>query len=122
MDDEKKIIVYRGYVYEAGEKQLDEKQLRYVYQELSGSLKHLNNVLNNIRDQNTKRAISSIEHKIRSTFNDKIKNPDLYKSKSVEDMAETAKKVDSQMKQKQGISDFSHSDDATFEDKSDMNP
>lgn len=122
MDSEKKIIVYRGYVYEAGEKQLNEKQLRYVYQELSGSLKHLNNVLNNIQDNNIRKSISSIEKKVRDTFNNKIKNPDLYQPKSVEDMAETAKKVDTQMREKQGISDFSHSDDATFEDKSNMNP
>lgn len=117
MDHEKKIIVYRGYVYEAESKQLDEKQLRYVYQELSGSLKHLNNVLNNIRDQNTKRAISSIEHKIRSTFNEKIKNPDLYKAKSIDDMQRTVEKVDERM------NNNSHfSEDSTFEDKSNMNP
>lgn len=118
MDSENKIIVYRGYVYEAGEKQLNEKELRYVYQELSGSLKHLNNVLNNVRDQNTKRAISSIERKIRLTFNDKIKNPDLYKSPSIEDMQQTANDVDQKMKQAQGISETPRSEDSTIEDKS----
>lgn len=122
MDPEKKIIVYRGYVYEAGEKQLDEKQMKWVYTELSGSLKHLNNVLNTIQDANISRAIESKMKGIREIFNFKIKNPDLYQPKSVEDMAETAKTVDAQMKEKQGISDFSHNDDATFEDKSSMNP
>lgn len=117
MDSEKKIIVYRGYVYEAGEKQLNEKELRFVYDELSGSLRHLNNVLNNIKDKNTKRAISSIERKIRLTFNDKIKDPTLYQPKSIEDMQQTADSVDSKMKEEQGISE-----DSTFEDKSSMNP
>ena len=122
MDPENKIIVYRGYVYEADSKQLDEKQMKWVYTELSGSLKHLNNVLNTIQDANISRAIESKMKGIREIFNFKIKNPDLYQPKSVEDMQQTAKKVDSQMREKQGISDFSHSDDATFEDKSDMNP
>lgn len=122
MDDEKKIIVYRGYVYEAGEKQLNDKELRYAFTELSGSLKHLNNVLNVIRDTNSKRSLASIERSIRKLFNEKLKDPTQYQPKSVEDMAETAKAVDTQMKEKQGISDFSHRDDATFEDKSNMNP
>lgn len=122
MDPEKKIIVYRGYVYEAGEKQLGDKELKYVYTELSGSLKHLNNVLNTVRDGNQKKLIEKTMRDIRIGFNEKIKPTDVYAPKSVEQMAETAKTVDSQMKQKQGISDFSHSDDATFEDKSGMNP
>jgi hypothetical protein len=123
MEPEKKIIVYCGYVYEAGEKQLNEKEMRYAFDELSGSLKHLNNVLNMVKDGNQKKAVSKSMKNLRDLFNNNIKDPSqLYAPKSVEDMAKTAKTVDAQMKEKQGISDFSHNDDATFEDKSSMNP
>lgn len=123
MDPENKIIVYRGYVYEADSKKLNDKQMKWVYTELSGSLKHLNNVLNTIKDKNIQKSISKSMKLIRDNFNNNIKDPSgLYAPKSIEDMAETAKSVDTVMKQKQGISDFPHSDDATFEDKSGMNP
>lgn len=123
MDPEKKIIVYQGYVYESQGKQLDEKEMKWVFTELSGSLKHLNNVLNTVRDLNVKKSLEKSMKLIRDNFNNNIKDPSgLYAPKSIEDMQLTAKTVDSQMREKQGISDFSHSDDATFEDKSDMNP
>lgn len=76
-----------------------------------------------VKDGNQKKAVSKSMKNLRDLFNNNIKDPSqLYAPKSVEDMAKTAKTVDAQMKEKQGISDFSHSDDATFEDKSDMNP
>ena len=115
MDSEKK-IVYRGYVYE--NKQLNEKEMRYIYGELSGSLKHLNNVLNNIKDTNIARAIESKMKGIREVFNDKIKNHELYSPKSIEDMQKTAENVDKEMKQAQGVSETPRPEDSTFEDKS----
>lgn len=122
MDSEKKIIVYRGYVYESENKQLNDRELKAVYDNLYTSLKGLSAAMNLVKDKNARKSLASDMMRIRRTFNEKIKDPEKYAPKSVEQMTETAKTVDAQMKEKQGISDFSHNDDATFEDKSSMNP
>ena len=117
MEDKKKIIIYKDYVYEG--KQLSQKEMSYIYDQFYKSMKDLTAALNVIKDTNIKRGISSILLKQRNLFNDKIKNPNLYGPKSIEDMQNTAQNIDQKMKAQQGLPQASPSSpDQAIDDRS----
>lgn len=118
MDPEKKIIVYRGYVYESENKQLNTHELKAVYDNLYTSLKGLSAAMNLVKDKNAIKSLQSDAMRIRRTFNEKIKPRDLYQPKSIDDMQRTVDRVDDRMDSQEAP----FSEDSTFEDKSSMNP
>ena len=117
MEDEKKIVVHKGFVYE--NKQANDRELKAIYDNLYTSLKGLSNAMNLVKDQNQKKALAGNMRAIRLTFNDKIKDPTLYSPKSIDDMQTTAQNVDQKMKAQQGLSQSTPSSpDQPLDDRS----